>query len=333
MTDKGLTGLVNLGNECYINACTQILVHSDLLNHFLDTPHHLNDNMNGKFLTEYDNLRKLMWSKNCVINHRAWIISIQTIAEIKDMVEFIGSDQNDISEFLLFIINTFHEAVNRKVDMTINGTEQNDTDTLAKISYQYLKQLYESDYSEIVDMFYGIQISQIRSNTNKLSLTPESMILLNVSIPHHKSPTLTDCLDDFYKIERLEGETAWYNDVTKLKEPAQKQYIVWSFPKILIIILKRFNNNNRKDQRLVSCPTESLDLSKYVVGYLKHTYQYDLYGVCNHSGGTLGGHYTATIKNKANWYHYNDTDVKKISESKVISAKAYCLFYKKKNIK
>ena len=138
MIDKGLTGLVNLGNECYINACTQILAHSDLLNIFLDSSHHLNDDINGNFLKEYNNLRKLMWSKNCVINHRSWINTIQTVAEIKQLDEFIGSDQNDISEFLLFIINTFHEAINRKVDMTIKGTAMNNTDKLAKISYKYL---------------------------------------------------------------------------------------------------------------------------------------------------------------------------------------------------
>ena len=35
----------------------------------------------------------------------------------------------------------------------------------------------------------------------------------------------------------------------------------------------------------------NLDLSKYVVGYDSVTY-YDLYGICNHSGGTMSGHYT-----------------------------------------
>jgi len=333
MTVKGLTGLVNLGNECYINACTQILVHSDLLNELLDTNPSLNNTISGNFLKEFDNLRKLMWKNNCVINHRAWINTIQSIAEVKDMDKFVGSDQNDISEFLLFIINTFHEALNRNVNMRIQGNEINNTDHLAMISYKYLKQLYEHDYSEIIDIFYGIQISQILSQSNKSSFTPESTILLNVAIPESKYPTLIDCLDNFYKPEILEGDTAWYNDISKQKETAQKQYIVWSFPKILIIILKRFNNNNKKDQRLVSCPIESLDLKKYVVGYLKHSYHYDLYGVCNHSGGTLGGHYTANIKNNNNWYHYNDTDVHKIAASKVISSKAYCLFYKKKNIK
>ena len=44
----------------------------------------------------------------------------------------------------------------------------------------------------------------------------------------------------------------------------------------------------------------------------------------------MGGHYTAFVKNtNGKWYHYNDMMVTEINEKKVISAKAYCLFYRK----
>jgi ubiquitin C-terminal hydrolase len=69
-----------------------------------------------------------------------------------------------------------------------------------------------------------------------------------------------------------------------------------------------------------------------VKGYHAESYIYDLYGVCNHSGGGgAGGHYTAYVKNaNGNWYNFNDTMVNIIPEDKIISAMSYCLFYRKK---
>ena len=61
-------------------------------------------------------------------------------------------------------------------------------------------------------------------------------------------------------------------------------------------------------------------------------YIYDLYGVCNHSGGVLGGHYTSYIRTKNNkWYLFNDKIISEVKNTNcIISAKAYCLFYRKK---
>ena len=63
--------------------------------------------------------------------------------------------------------------------------------------------------------------------------------------------------------------------------------------------------------------------------YYKDSYKYDLFAVCNHSGVTQGGHYTATIKKGNSWYEYNDTLIQ--PTKKVVTQKSYCLFYKKKN--
>jgi ubiquitin C-terminal hydrolase len=102
---------------------------------------------------------------------------------------------------------------------------------------------------------------------------------------------------------------------------------------VLVIDLKRFNSSNRKNQCLVDFPIENLNLSPYVIGYNKDSYVYDLYGVCNHSGGVHGGHYSSFIKNaNGKWYHFNDTIVVEIMESNIITPKAYCLFYRKKTI-
>ena len=118
----------------------------------------------------------------------------------------------------------------------------------------------------------------------------------------------------------------------KKKENASKEIKFWSLPDNLIIALKRFNNNNRKNKELIDFPLTNLDMSGYVTGYNKEDYVYDLYGICNHSGGTLGGHYTSYVKNaNDNWYLYNDTRVSPVTNlAKLKSVYAYCFFYRKK---
>ncbi len=77
---------------------------------------------------------------------------------------------------------------------------------------------------------------------------------------------------------------------------------------------------------------DNLDLTEFVEGYNKDSFKYELYGVCNHSGGVLGGHYTATVKVKSgDWYLFNDTNVSKINFTGKNNTSGYCLFYRKKN--
>ena len=65
---------------------------------------------------------------------------------------------------------------------------------------------------------------------------------------------------------------------------------------------------------MVDFPLKNLDLSKYVVGYDKNSFKYDLYGICNHSGGSAGGYYTAYVKNANDkWYLFNDTNVDEVN--------------------
>ena len=122
------------------------------------------------------------------------------------------------------------------------------------------------------------------------------------------------------------------NPTTGEKVVGSKRILFWSLPELLIITLKRFSNAMRKNKCLVDFPREDLDLSPYVVGYDSDSYVYDLYGVCNHSGGVLGGHYTSFIRNaNGRWYHYNDTHVSAVqNDSQIKSPLAYCFFYRKK---
>jgi ubiquitin carboxyl-terminal hydrolase 8 len=336
--NKGLSGLQNLGNTCYINSCIQILSHTYELNDFLNKEGYkkkIKNIYDSAMILEWDNLRKLMWNENCTISPGKFIKTIQKLASIKGMDLFTGYSQNDLPEFLIFVIDCFHNSLSREVNMSINGEIENDIDKMAVKCFEMIKNMYKKDYSEIWNIFYGTHVSQIISieKGDVLSSSPEPYFMIDLPIPEgNKNPTLLDCFDLYVEGEILEGENAWFNELEGKKQNVKKQISYWSFPKILAIDLKRFNSSNKKNRIFVDFPFEDLDLSKYVIGYKKEQYIYDLYGICYHSGNSSGGHYTASVKNaNGKWYHFNDRLVSEIKDlNKLSNSEAYCFFYRKK---
>jgi ubiquitin C-terminal hydrolase len=333
--NKGLSGLGNLGNTCFLNSTMQVLSHTYEFNNFLNLKTYkkkLNNKCDSLLLLAWDELRNDLWSENKINNPIKFVTMVQKIAKIKNHELFTGFQQNDLSEFLIFIIDCFHNALSREVSMTIQGTIKDETDRVAVKCFETIKKIYEKDYSEIWHMFYGIHISQLENaNTGeKMSMTPEPYFIINLPIPQdNKSPSLIDCFDLYVEGELLDGVNCVLDENTGKKVPAKKNIMFWSFPDILVIDIKRFNYRNIKNQIMVDFPLEDLDLSKYIIGYNKESYIYDLYGVCNHSGSVMGGHYTSFIKNaNGKWYHFNDTLVSEVEQ--VITAKAYCFFYRKR---
>ena len=336
--NKGLSGLANLGNTCFINSCMQVISHTYELNKFLDKETYkkkLNIKPDSALIIEWDNLRKLMWNSNCIISPGKFIKTIQKVAQVKGMEMFTGYSQNDLPEFLLFIVDCFHNSLSREIKMTISGNPENETDKIAIMCFEMIKNMYSKEYSEIWNLFYAVHVSEISNleTGEKIRSTPEPYFMLDLPIPeNNKSPSLIDCFNYYVQGEVLEGENAWYHEESKQKINIRKKILFWSLPNILVIDFKRFNNRFHKNQILITFPLDELDLSDYVIGYKKEIYRYELYGVCNHSGGTMGGHYTSYVKNaNEKWYHFNDTNVSEVSilES-IISPKAYVLFYRRK---
>lgn len=338
--NNGLCGLANLGNTCYINSCIQILSHTYELNDFLNKENYkkkINNKYDSSLLIEWDNLRKLLWKDNSVLSPNRFIKVIQKVAELKKMDIFTGFSQNDLPEFLLFLIDCFHNSLCREIKMTITGNVENETDKVAIQCFEMIQKMYSKEYSEIWNLFYAIHVSEIISleDNTRLNIQPEPYFMIDLPIPTNlKNPTLIDCFDLYVEGEILKDENAWFNEKTSKKENVKKRITFWSFPSILVIDLKRFNARQMKLQNLITFPLDNLDLSNYVIGYKKKSYVYELYGVCNHSGVVLGGHYTSYVKNANNkWYHFNDTSVSEVSITEtIISPKAYVLFYRKKNL-
>lgn len=331
--------LTNLGNTCYINACIQILNYTNELNKLLEdkiTLERINPkNVDGLLLTEWNSLRKIMQTEKETISPRRFIQVIQQVAKKKNAELFTGYMQNDINEFFFFLIEAFHNALSRSINTSITGTIENNTDKLALECYKTMQTDYQKGYSEIYEIFNGMSVSIISDFTTneQLNYKCETYSTLELPIPTHNMPTLEDCFDLYTEKEEIIGENAWFDEKQNKKIDIKKRILFWSFPKILVITLKRFTDINKKKQKKVYFPVDNLNLSKYVIGYNKNNYKYKLYGICNHHGRVpFGGHYTSLIRQGNDlWTEFNDeTLTLHKNDDKIITQKAYCLFYKRK---
>ncbi|XP_077982942.1 ubiquitin carboxyl-terminal hydrolase 19-like [Glandiceps talaboti] len=161
-----------------------------------------------------------------------------------------------------------------------------------------------------------------------------------------KDISLHHCLRLFTEPEKLAPEEAWYCPNCKEHREATKTMSVWRLPMTLIIQLKRFSFKNMlwrdKIDKMVDYPIRGLNLSNYCSGPKKPDSSdslYDLYGVVNHMGGILGGHYTAYARlpspehwdaNEVDWRLFDDSRVSTVSEKNVVTRSAYLLFYRKR---
>ena len=339
---NGITGMENIGNTCFLNSCMQVINHTYELNDFLDSEkykkHLKENNINTEALMAWDELRNVMWSGNGVVSPKKFVHIMHNIAKEKKMDLFTGYSQNDMPEYFMFFIDCMHNSISRSVKMKISGNVINITDKLAVECYKLLQNMYEKEYSEILELYYGIYVNQITDikGEKSLVLKPESYSILDLPIIEGSNvkTTLYDCLNLFVKPDILDGDDAWFNESTNTKQPAMKNVVFWNFPNILVIVLKRFTPDGRgKINVKIDFPIENLDLSRYVLGYNPKSYVYDLFGICNHTGNTNGGHYSTFVKHASNkWIHFNDNIIEIVDDPvKMVTPMAYCLFYRKKN--
>jgi ubiquitin carboxyl-terminal hydrolase 8 len=286
-------------------------------------------------LKEWNDLRAVMWSGNGVVSPNKFVHNVHQIARIKKKDIFTGWAQNDMPEFLLFMIDCIHNSISRGVTMKISGKTENKTDEIAVKCYSMLQNIYSKEYSEIMELFFGIYMSELSSRDGSTvhAIKPESFFILDLPVLDGPliAANIYECFDFFTKTEYMEGENAWFNDKTGQKEDIKKRIVFWNLPKILVISLKRFSpDGTQKLNTQIDFPLENLDLSKYVHGYNASNYKYNLYGICNHSGGVMGGHYTSFVKHIDNkWIHFNDTQVEIVENPQnIITPLAYCLFYR-----
>lgn len=149
------------------------------------------------------------------------------------------------------------------------------------------------------------------------------------------SKDIGEFLNKYSMEEELDMQNQWYCPDCKDHRQATIKNEIFKTPDIFIIHLKRFSSS-RKLEILVDFPLEGLDMSPYVANKQEgKSLIYDCFAVSNHYGSTFGGHYTAYCQNPLSkkWYTFDDSSVRPMKESEVVTSSAYVLFYRRRGLK
>lgn len=337
------TGLLNLGNTCYLNSTLQCLMHiPDLQEYFIGSQPSVYEKQSKYFpnrsnvMKEFaDQFNKLMLVLNDKSDNRPiHPMSFRRILSVFKPV-FKTSQQQDAHECMILILDKLHESLKMQVAINITGNIITTTDERKKYAFeQYKLYLSNNGYSEINKIFYGQFESTITcEKCNNTTFNYDPYCSLEIEIPKNAN-TVYDCLDNYCFKELLEGTDMYKCEKCENKVEATKILKIWTVPKILIIQLKRFNYDLRKKNQHIQFPIH-LNMTKYIthpVARDEHgqigLQMYELIGVIEHSGNLTGGHYIAKCKTKIGWKTFNDASVNDLSEDEIVGTNAYVLIYR-----
>lgn len=336
---KGLTGLINIGNTCFLNSTIQCLSHTLKLTDYFLSEQYLEDNKEiitrkrpeWKFVNAYVILVDAMWEHNQLIKPRS--IRDQLI---KSYSKYNSFEQQDAHECLFHILDLLHKGLRYEIDVEIKGEVKTPLDKLYKEALESWKNFYQNDYSYIVELFHGqlySSISCLNTKCDYKSNVFEPFSTISLSIPNSDC-NIEDCFKNYLSIDYIDN----YNCSDCKNTKCSKQAHFWSLPNYLIVHLKRFDNQNNKIQSHVEFPIDNLDLTPFISKdkHDKNNYIYSLYAVTYHSGDTSNGHYWSSCRNlDGNWYNFNDgniTKYTKLSKNTIVNNNAYILFYYRKFI-
>lgn len=342
------SGLVNLGNTCYMNSVLECFRHCGPLIRYLFGPAFQKDRVcftNRKpaeqaFAGEFRALMNKLES-----SPPGTAIAPNGLLKLMVLLNpvFAYRQQADAQECINTVLQVLHTALTVNVKIhNLPGAGTSDSLELQRIGNgRYEGHVKANGYSIIEELFGSQFLSKLTyENCNHISYSHDPYTIVPVPIPN-TALTLYDCFDAFVEAEEVVSVTC---DECKEQKSATKILSFWTLPQVLVIQLKRFNHALKKIEKFIQAPPV-LNMSKYVThprvaDIIKSDPSalqlYDLRGVICHTGGLNGGHYYARCwrpeekGNQGHWINFDDASVRPISADQLQNPLNYCFFYEMK---
>ncbi|XP_041092515.1 ubiquitin carboxyl-terminal hydrolase 32 isoform X2 [Polyodon spathula] len=167
-TEKGATGLSNLGNTCFMNSSIQCVSNTQPLTQYFISGRHLYElnrtnpiGMRGHMAKCYGDLIQELWSgtqKNVAPLKLRWTIA-------KYAPRFNGFQQQDSQELLAFLLDGLHEDLNRVHDKPYAELKDSDGRPDWEVAAEAWENHLRRNRSIVVDLFHGQLKSQVKCKT------------------------------------------------------------------------------------------------------------------------------------------------------------------------
>jgi ubiquitin carboxyl-terminal hydrolase 22/27/51 len=340
---KGLRGLYNMGQTCFMSVVLQSLIHNPFIRAFYLSIGHRSIDCEREactscalddIITEFHSTEKAEGYGAVAMLQGSW----------KGGGNLAGYQQQDAHEYLQFILNSLHTT-----NLEEDEKEEKAEDCNCVIHRAFCGLMRSTvvcskckNVTAAVDPFMDLSLDLKNPGPKKKKNEPPVA---------PQAVNLSECLDRFTSPEVLPASDYRCRECDS-QQTATKRLALSRLPPVLPIHLKRFSHSKTSSTSIkldakVHFPT-ILDLQPYVsrprskkgstetngakngADAEKGTSPrplYELSSVIVHKGKMDSGHYVSYAREGDEWFLFDDSKVVLVEEKEVLAAEAYMLFY------
>lgn len=190
----GLTGLLNLGNTCFMNSAIQCLVHTPEFARYFREDYHQEINwqnplgMVGELALAFGELLRKLWNPGrSPVSPRPFKTKLSRFAP-----QFSGYSQHDSQELLAFLLDGLHEDLNRVKHKPYIKSKDADGRPDEEVADEYWASHIARNDSIIVDVCQGqYKSTLICPVCGKVSVTFDPFMYLSLPLQSASARTMT----------------------------------------------------------------------------------------------------------------------------------------------
>jgi ubiquitin C-terminal hydrolase len=323
---RGIIGLANLGNTCYMNSAIQAFRHCPEWTVFCKKGGELETRIRdkttdpGKIALAYQDLCIALWAGSgpAYVKPMGFYDQLRSVVKGGIYEDFIRKTPQDAHEFLVWLLDQMYMATQREVDIQVRLPPS--IDPMIVEAVKGWKSAFEKQYSPLTDLIFGLmRVQYTCGGCNTVHTRWETFNTFKVSLTRYESgvpKSLLECMQDELQEEDIDGYAC---DACKEKTSTKKKQTIWRLPRVFLVTLKRFTPFGSRDNTPLMYDGSSLCLDKLFSKEsqeVTRAKQYSVFATIDHHGHHGGGHYTSQCFNPVwkSWHLYDDETVHAIQK-------------------